>query len=144
MTRPASPLTPGPRGCPAYTQTLPCTEDSVPVARRSVRTTLVCWGLENLHDDAALIVSELASNAVVHAHRGDVPGCFRLTVERPDNRTLRLWVFDHSRNRPRAIRAPADAESGRGLAVVEALADRWGVAPRSWGKGIWAEINTAP
>ncbi|RVU18017.1 ATP-binding protein [Streptomyces antnestii] len=91
----------------------------------------------------ARIVAELAANAAAH---GRVPGRdFRLALHgSPD--TLRIEVTD---TRPERLPAPqhpsAEAESGRGLVLVDALAHRWGVAddrfPR---KTVWAELSLTP
>ncbi|MFF3381001.1 ATP-binding protein [Streptomyces sp. NPDC002680] len=94
-------------------------------------------------DPARQIVAELAANAVTH---GRVPGRdFRLTVYVIAD-TLRIEVTDTCGDRRPCPQPPStDAESGRGLALVEALADRWG-----WGPGlrprktVWAEIDVSP
>ncbi|MFF4019147.1 ATP-binding protein [Streptomyces sp. NPDC001843] len=142
-TRTAPPLTPSTRGVPAYTQTLPCTAESVASARLSIRNTLTCWGLDALVGDAELIASELATNAVRHTRRSspEGPGHYRLTIERLCPHTVRLWVFGGSRDKPHPGKAADGAESGRGLTVVAFLADRWGIELRRSGKGIWAELD---
>ncbi|MFJ5308652.1 ATP-binding protein [Streptomyces sp. NPDC088350] len=98
------------------------------------------WGLPL--DPAEHIVAELAANAATH---GRVPGRdFRLTLYVVGG-TLRIEVTDTCGDRPPLPQHPAaDAESGRGLLLVEALADRWGVArePRPR-KTIWAELDLA-
>ncbi|WP_167501915.1 putative ATP-grasp-modified RiPP [Streptomyces malaysiensis] len=146
MTSKPSPLTPTGTGHPTYTQSLPCAEESVGIARLSVAATLRAWGLEDLVDDARLIASELATNAIRHATR-HIPdpqqrGCFRLKVERPGDHLVRISTFDRSRAVPRVVQATETAESGRGMAVVEAVASRWGIDPKPWGKGVWAECTT--
>ncbi|WP_349256486.1 putative ATP-grasp-modified RiPP [Streptomyces luomodiensis] len=132
-------------GHPAYTQSLPCTEESVRIARLSVAATLRAWGLDALVDDARLIASELATNAIVHTVRSipdpEQRGCFRVKVERPGDHLLRISTFDRSRAVPRVVHASETAESGRGMAVVEAVASRWGIDPKPWGKGVWAECT---
>ncbi|MFJ4834751.1 ATP-binding protein [Streptomyces sp. NPDC088747] len=96
------------------------------------------WGLPL--DPAAHIVAELAANAVTH---GRVPGRdFRLTLYVVGD-TLRIEVTDTRGDRAPHAQHPAaaDAESGRGLLIVDALADRWGTNtgphPR---KTVWAEV----
>ncbi|MFI0780915.1 putative ATP-grasp-modified RiPP [Streptomyces sp. NPDC021212] len=145
-----SPLTPTGTGHPAYSQSLPCTDESVGIARLSVAATLRAWGLEALVDDARLIASELATNAIRHAARHapdpdpdpEQCGSFRLKVERPGDHLVRITTFDRSRAVPRIVQASDTAESGRGMAVVEALSCRWGITPKPWGKGVWAECTT--
>ncbi|MEU0811147.1 ATP-binding protein [Streptomyces sp. NPDC005970] len=117
------------------------------IARLSVAATVRAWGLEELVDDARLIASELATNAIRHATRSipdpEQPGCFRLKVERLSNHLVRISTFDRSHTVPRVLQTSETAESGRGMAVVAALSCRWGVVTRPWGKGVWAECATA-
>lgn len=113
------------------------------LARLLTAAQLGSWGLPS--ESAAQIVAELATNAAVH---GRVPGRdFRLELAVEDGgKRLRIAVTDTRGDRlPRAAAHPtADSESGRGLLIVEALADRWGVAlgpvPR---KTVWAELDLA-
>ncbi|MFF4060982.1 ATP-binding protein [Streptomyces sp. NPDC001668] len=99
------------------------------------------WGLP-LHP-AEHIVAELAVNASTH---GRVPGRdFRVTLYVVGG-TLRIEVTDTRGDRLPHTELPApDAESGRGLLLVDALADRWGVAPGPRPrKTVWAEIDLSP
>jgi hypothetical protein len=89
-------------------------------------------------DEAAHIVAELAANAVTHAR---VPGRdFRLGLYVTEG-AIRIEVTDARGDRMPEVRA-TEAESGRGLILVGALADRWGVdegpLPR---KTVWAELD---
>lgn len=94
-------------------------------------------------DPARQIVAELTANAITH---GRVPGRdFRLTLYVLAD-TLRIEVTDTRGDRlPCRQDLVPDAESGRGLLLVEALADRWGVTsglrPR---KTVWADLNLVP
>lgn len=91
------------------------------------------WGLEC--DDLPLLVSELATNAVLHA-RSD----FEVVVARAANR-LRVEVFDLNTRLPSFAVAPPDAYSGRGLLLLRELASAWGVQSHSdVGKTIWFEV----
>ncbi|MEU7027713.1 ATP-binding protein [Streptomyces sp. NPDC046275] len=95
---------------------------------------------------AVLIVAELAANAVLHGRVrgrdfqvglafGPVTGALRLTVT--DTRGERLPILASE-----AETVPPDRDSGRGLLLVAALADRWGVEPYApSGKTVWAEIG---
>ncbi|MGY1583579.1 ATP-binding protein [Streptomyces sp. MN13] len=109
------------------------------LARLLATEQLRSWGLP-LHP-AEHIVAELAANAATH---GRAPGRdFRLLLYVVDD-TLRIEVTDTRADRlPRTAPAAPDAESGRGLLIVDALADRWGVTegppPR---KTVWAEVRT--
>ncbi|MFE5186847.1 ATP-binding protein [Streptomyces sp. NPDC056628] len=95
----------------------------------------------------ALVVAELAANAVLH---GRVPGracALRLALDAAAHR-VRIEVADAAVGmRPPASAPPScpEGESGRGLVLVEALAVRWGWAPRRpVGKTVWAEVSVGP
>ncbi|MEV7342622.1 ATP-binding protein [Streptomyces sp. NPDC093544] len=94
-------------------------------------------------DPARQLVAELAANAATHSR---VPGRdFRITLYVVAH-TLRIEVTDTCGDRlPRPQDPAPDAESGRGLVLVEALADRWGTirGPRPR-KTVWAELNLSP
>jgi anti-sigma regulatory factor (Ser/Thr protein kinase) len=83
----------------------------------------------------ALVVTELVTNSVKHA--GASP---ELTLDW-DGAVLRIEVYDDGAGRPVKRRADATSSSGRGLALVEAVADRWGVIERQEGKVVWAELD---
>ncbi|MET9074152.1 ATP-binding protein [Streptomyces sp. NPDC004232] len=123
---------------PNFTALLSPTPRGARLARLLAVQQLRDWQLPL--DAAEHIVAELAANAVTH---GKVPGRdFRLTLYVVGD-TLRIEVTDTRGDRlPGAQPLTADAESGRGLHLVDALADRWGVAegptPR---KAVWAEIS---
>jgi len=86
-------------------------------------------------EQAELITSELATNAVLHG-RTD----FRLDVDR-DIDSIRISVFDGGGGWP-CRRPPAgDQESGRGLRIVDHMAERWGVTWSDPGKVVWAELS---
>ncbi|MGV9786484.1 ATP-binding protein [Streptomyces sp. NPDC003435] len=110
------------------------------LARLLAAEQLRSWGLP--WEAAAQVVAELAANAATH---GRLPGrSFRIAL-RVDNRTLRIEVTDTRGDRRPVRREPgAEDEGGRGLLLVAALADRWGVAddrfPR---KIVWAELDLA-
>jgi anti-sigma regulatory factor (Ser/Thr protein kinase) len=91
----------------------------------------------HLHDDTELLLCELVTNAVVHA--GGVT-IVRLGL---DDHTLRVTVCDHIEAPPVTRNAAPDADHGRGLALVEALAARWGVdRAQPPGKCVWLELST--
>lgn len=119
---------------PAWTAEclLPAVGASVAEARALVRRELSRWGLDELIDDCCLIVSELASNAVRYG--GNV---FALRLG--SNGT---WVygevFDQGEGVPRQREADLDSLGGRGLLIVDELADDWGVAGSGrGGKTVW-------
>lgn len=109
-------------------------------ARNFVRDALARWpvdaDLEDLTDSVTLLVSELVTNAVVHAG-SDVEVLVRLTAG-----AAHVEVSDRSEGRVAPRDAAEDDTSGRGLALVEAMSRRWGVRPRSdGGKTVWFEIE---
>jgi anti-sigma regulatory factor (Ser/Thr protein kinase) len=127
-----------------FTQLFSATPRGARLARLLAVQQLEQWGWPSgcaVSESAALVVAELAANAVTHGHvqgRG-----FRLTidVEAPD--ILRIEVVDSRGDRPPLARRTASTtdEAGRGLLIVDALAERWGCGP--WapsGKVVWAEI----
>lgn len=113
---------------------------SVPLVRRFVREALFDWVCGVCVHDVLLCVTELATNALVH---GVPPGRgFRVHLSwgRVDGR-LRIEVHDSGDGEVLAVRPPGpDAEGGRGLLLVSALADAWGVGERSPGKIVWCEF----
>jgi anti-sigma regulatory factor (Ser/Thr protein kinase) len=105
-------------------------------ARRAVQASLSSWAVDDFSDDAALLVTELVTNAVRHVG-SEVEVS---VVLRPD--ALRVEVSDFSPvGAVEAISASSDAEGGRGLAIVEGLASRWGVITHSAGKTVWFELD---
>lgn len=110
-------------------------------ARRFVSEALTAWGDDegDLTDTVTLLVSELVTNAVVHAG-SDVEVMVRLTAT-----AARVEVTDASTNGVAPRDATAEEDSGRGLALVGNLARRWGVrtAPGG-GKTVWFEVERPP
>lgn len=123
-----------------FTQRFSSTRLGARLARHLAVQQLDGWGIPygtDLSDAAALIVAELAANAVTH---GRVPGRdFELRLMLTDD-TLRIEVSDaRAEKRPREV--TPDGESGRGLLLVAAFADRWTVLDRvPVGKTVRAEI----
>ncbi|MFD9908647.1 ATP-binding protein [Streptomyces sp. NPDC059063] len=110
---------------------------SIPASRAFTRDALAAWGIEERVDEIALCVSELTTNALIH---GVPPGRgFRLRLVR-DGVTVRVEVHDSGDGWPRLVDGGAD-ESGRGLLLVAALADKWGVTVRAPGKVVWCEFG---
>ncbi|MFF3002930.1 ATP-binding protein [Kitasatospora sp. NPDC057940] len=110
---------------------------AVGAVRRRLRTALSHWGVPELSDTAELLSSELVTNALLHTGKGAVFDA----VLGSDHR-LRIEVQDGTTRLPGRRRDP-DAEyatSGRGLLLVESLADAWGVQLRGDGKVTWFEL----
>ncbi|WUK30900.1 ATP-binding protein [Streptomyces sp. NBC_00370] len=114
----------------------------VRLARLELRRALAGWGLGVLEDSAVLVLSELLTNAGRHARVS--PGREVETWFQPLPGGLRIEVHDASSEKPEQRAAGVEAEGGRGLALVAALADEWGVADRDGvGKLVWAELFLA-
>lgn len=104
------------------------------MARDYVREVLGAWGCEDPDELAVLLTSELVANAVIHAST-------RLTVTvRLANGVLRIEVRDANFDLP-VVRNPGpEATGGRGMLLVESLAQRWGADVDKAGKVVWFEL----
>ncbi|ANP50356.1 anti-sigma regulatory factor (Ser/Thr protein kinase) [Streptomyces griseochromogenes] len=109
---------------------------AVPAARRELRELLRHWGKPGRSEIAELLTSELVTNALVHTDDDAV----LTAVVSP--RGLRVEVRDFVARRPRPC-APdtGDGTHGRGLLLVQSLADAWGVRPHGVGKSVWFELD---
>jgi anti-sigma regulatory factor (Ser/Thr protein kinase) len=111
----------------------------VPSANRAVRhfvvDTLSSWHQDDLVENATLVASELASNAVVHARSP-----FRVSVRQAES-VVRLAVHDAGHAVPDLRNTAADVPGGRGMRIVSALSRTWGYEPVSDGKIVWAELD---
>ena len=110
-------------------QRFPCQPEAVTAARRFVRDALVDQPLE-ITQAAELMASELATNCVRHA-RTD----FELVIRSQGQ--IRVEVRDTGEGRPTPLSPAAQELSGRGLLIVKAMSDAWGVIPASSGKTVW-------
>ena len=115
--------------------------------RRELRDAVRRWGVGELADTVELLTSELITNALVHTDR-DALLTARLFQEAQEDAVgparLRVEVDDESDLWPKRRTPGEQASSGRGLMLVEALADAWGVDPRGSGKRMWFELAWAP
>jgi anti-sigma regulatory factor (Ser/Thr protein kinase) len=109
---------------------------SVREARRFTVDTLRSWGLEDLSSAAALLVTELVTNSVLHART-----VMQVCLSRLEN-SVRLEVRDKSPVRPTLRSHAIDATTGRGLNLVAKLAHSWGVEVEGAGKSVWAELSS--
>ncbi|WP_203881701.1 ATP-binding protein [Planotetraspora kaengkrachanensis] len=107
---------------------------SVARARRLTRDRLAAWGMENVTDVAELLVSELVTNALCHAH-----GPVGLTLSAVEG-LLRCEVEDAGTVLPSAYCAGHDDEGGRGLCLLDTLACCWGGTRTPTGKVMWFEL----
>ena len=111
---------------------------AVATARKFVRDYCQAMGLESdLCDTVVLLTSEIVTNAILHARN-----TARLRV-RGNQQQLRVEVTDDTSHHPQPRAADPDALDGRGLAIVEMLAARWGVEEDPPGKTVWFEVQAA-
>ena len=121
--------------------------ESPKLARKAVLGWLQDVGLEDLAERLLLIASELVANATVHAHT-----VLEISMS-ITSRSVKLAVRDGDFHLPRLGSANLGArpggraqyltESGRGLAIVEGLADEWGVDVLRGGKRVWARVSVS-
>ncbi|WP_242432905.1 ATP-binding protein [Streptomyces sp. Root264] len=109
--------------------------------RRLMRLHLGLWGFPGAIEAAQLCVTEMLSNVIAHVGAGTPTtlsvslngGHVRIEIQDPDTRAL-----------PTLLQAGAESESGRGMALIDALAVRWGVEPRADRKVTWCELAAEP
>jgi hypothetical protein len=109
-------------------------------ARRLVVDALRGWGLDHLVDAGALLVSEVVTNAVLHARTP-----LALEVERR-GAVVRVTVSDGSPRPPQRRRHGPGAGTGRGLGLLAVVATDWGSGPATnpWKKDVWFELPLDP
>jgi anti-sigma regulatory factor (Ser/Thr protein kinase) len=106
-------------------------------ARAFVSDTLSSHGVPDAATEVAnLLVSELVTNAVLHARTGCT-----VSVDVAPGGLVRVTVHDGSRTTPRLRRPRDTGATGRGLVYVDRLATRWGTAPTRGGKAVWFELE---
>ncbi len=116
---------------------LPFDARAAGAAREVLRGLLLAWGHDRQADDAAVVVSELVTNAVQHAgERGQLRLALRVT-----DGVLRLELADGSLVRPMAREVVDSDERGRGMHIVDQLTARWGVETHGDGKRVWVELD---
>jgi anti-sigma regulatory factor (Ser/Thr protein kinase) len=115
-------------------QTFSPTPDGARAARHFVQAALGDLDPGVCHV-TMLLTSELATNAILHAGTD-----FVVAVSHPGD-ALRVAVSDGNTRLPQSCMAPADAPTGRGLALVDALASAWGADRHGQGKTVWFEVR---
>ncbi|MER6070312.1 SpoIIE family protein phosphatase [Streptomyces sp. NPDC001817] len=107
-------------------------------ARHLIRAAVRSWGYRDRADEIELVADELITNALMHTE-----GSAIVTLRALDggHRTLRIEVEDSSSALPRRREAGEDGVSGRGLLLVDMLAEAWGVEARGGGKAVWCEFR---
>jgi len=116
-------------------RTFACDLRAPRAARHFLLVTLAGWGRADLAGDGALVVTELATNAVLHARSG-----FTVAVSLRHG-AVRVSVRDAARLEPAPRRPTTLATSGRGLRMVEAISHGWGTTVAGEGKAVWAELR---
>ncbi|MFD3497817.1 ATP-binding protein [Streptomyces sp. NPDC058676] len=146
--RPAPRVAPPSDAADSAALRIKCSGEGFALARAFTRDTLHCWSLGHRSDDAVLVITELAANAVAHA----VP---RAAAGEPevwlglllDPGHVVLTVSDSGDNTPAFTGGDTTdlREHGRGLCIVDALAEEWGwtLKPPA-GKTVWARLSACP
>jgi anti-sigma regulatory factor (Ser/Thr protein kinase) len=114
-----------------YELSLAPTVDSVGVGRRLVREALSEWGLDDLAHTAMLLTSEVLTNSLLHARTQII-----LSIERTGPHAVSISVRDGSTILPRRRRHAQDATTGRGLELLDRLAQSWRIDPEPGGKTV--------
>ncbi len=105
------------------------------LAREFVRETLTLWGREDLEGPATLAVSELVTNAVLHARSAT-----RVTLMNYGD-SIQVRVHDDHSGAPKLRDPEPDETGGRGILLVEALSAHWGIDNEIPGKTVWLDIT---
>ncbi|WP_018554182.1 MULTISPECIES: SpoIIE family protein phosphatase [unclassified Streptomyces] len=110
-------------------------------ARHMIRAAVRAWGAKDRADEIELAADELITNALMHTDGGAI---VTIRVLTGPERRLRVDVEDRSSALPRRRDAGESGVSGRGLMLVDQLADAWGVESRGTGKCVWCEFVIPP
>jgi anti-sigma regulatory factor (Ser/Thr protein kinase) len=143
MTTMAPPRTAERHGCRVRLATGPAAPAE---ARRRVRDAIRSWRVPVDLDAALLLTSELVTNAIRHEagqEAGQGAQAVMLAIASSRGR-LRVDVHDTSRSLPAVAEVPADAETGRGLLLVETLSDEWGFYRTPAGKAVYFTLAFEP
>lgn len=124
----------------SWQRRFPRARSSVPAARAFALEALAQWGVTDRQDEVRLCVSELATNALLHSAPVGREFSLRLVA---DDLTVRIELRDSGGGRPRITPAGTDDCGGRGLRLVTALADDFGVDEHITGKTVWSSFKVA-
>ncbi|MFE4964122.1 SpoIIE family protein phosphatase [Streptomyces sp. NPDC056660] len=112
--------------------------EALTLARHMIRAAVRAWGAGDRADEIELVADELITNALMHTEGSAI---VTLRVLGGGDRRLRVEVEDSSSALPRRREAGEDGVSGRGLLLVDEIADVWGVEARGGGKAVWCEFR---
>jgi serine/threonine-protein kinase RsbW len=121
---------------PHFVLALKPVDAAVRAARDTVRAALEGWNRSDVNGDLELITSELVTNAIRYANT------ITLVLYLPDDDTAMVEVWDDNPEGPAAPIVDLQAEGGRGLMLVGALAHSWGWRSTAEGKVTWAQTAT--
>ncbi len=122
---------------PTVQVTLPPDTESPRRARRFVEEFLVEGAMEDISDLAALLVSEVVTNAILHAHSE-----VTVRIDR-EGRGVHIEVADASPVPPTRRAVSDESATGRGMILVEELSDAWGLERSGVGKVVWFDLGVA-
>ncbi|HUB42146.1 MAG TPA: ATP-binding protein [Streptosporangiaceae bacterium] len=122
---------------PVLRAELPAEPRSAGQARSAARRAMAAWGMADLSADTELLASELVANAVEHANGQSIGFVLRRLADAEGQAAVTCEVSDSSPDLPEARDAGPDADRGRGLAIVTALAAASGVRTSQGGKTAW-------
>jgi anti-sigma regulatory factor (Ser/Thr protein kinase) len=117
---------------------LPAHPASAGVARRYVKAVIEAWDLDIDDYVAALLASELITNALMHGLRKEE--IIQLMITSADD-WIRVTVHDSSRSEPVLADTPLDAEDGRGLTLLDSLSASWGSEQTATGKDVYFTLK---
>jgi anti-sigma regulatory factor (Ser/Thr protein kinase) len=118
-----------------HVRTFPGTTDQVCRLREYTRQHLPD------HPDAPLVASEIGTNAIIHTRSGDPGGTFQVRITRRPDRTARLEIHDQGGPTAFGDTTDRDRDGGRGLFLINAFANSWGITGDHNGRTIWAEFT---
>jgi anti-sigma regulatory factor (Ser/Thr protein kinase) len=122
---------------------LPAEVESPKIARSVTKATLAAWSLGDFYEDAAVVVSELVTNAIRYGLGRSPQDALQLVLVRYECQLV-CMVTDPADTAPAMQEPDYVAETGRGLHIIEAMSRAWGWTPLlGGGKAVWAAFSIA-
>jgi anti-sigma regulatory factor (Ser/Thr protein kinase) len=119
---------------------LPADLTSARQARAAIHQALADWGMDHISEDAELLASELVANAAEHGDGKPISLALRRHAEPNEQPGITCEVTDTTPAMPQRTEPGPDAERGRGLAIVDSLAQSSGVRASQVGKTTWFSL----